>query len=442
VATDAASIVAALVLAYGVRYGDTGVRTSYAVTIALAPFAWTAIFYCYGLYRSHQLSEWDEFRRTLSAVSVGIVVVATGSFWTHSDLSRKWIAVAWLLALSLELSTRAYWRKYASRLRRTGRLTMRTVIVGESQEAQRLAKDLAAPSSGHDPIGFVSTGPNGEEGAAKSLTTIHGLEDFIRSNSIDCVFVAAGAVTPAEMTAVSRAARRTGAELRISTSLPDMLTSPLTIQSVAGGMVVALRGAQLTGLQLAAKRIFDVVVSSVLLLVALPIMVLCGAAVRLTSRGPVLFRQARITRGSRPFVMYKLRTMFAPRDSDGDLDTSSPFFKLANDDPRITPVGRFLRKWSLDELPQLLNVLKGDMSLVGPRPLPAEQVEAHMSLLAPRHEVSAGVSGWWQISGRSDLTPDAAIALDLYYIDNWSLALDVFILLKTLGAVFAKRGAY
>jgi lipopolysaccharide/colanic/teichoic acid biosynthesis glycosyltransferase len=143
--------------------------------------------------------------------------------------------------------------------------------------------------------------------------------------------------------------------------------------------------------------------------------------------------------------MYKFRTMRDDADrllEELEVDPSAPFFKLGAEDPRLTRVGRFLRKYSLDELPQLLNVLKGEMSLVGPRPLPAEQVAANLELLGPRHEVSAGVTGWWQVQGRSEVDDaDEAVRMDLFYIENWSLALDLFVLLKTFGAVLAKRGA-
>jgi lipopolysaccharide/colanic/teichoic acid biosynthesis glycosyltransferase len=137
--------------------------------------------------------------------------------------------------------------------------------------------------------------------------------------------------------------------------------------------------------------------------------------------------------------MHKFRTMKA--DADSPVDTSTPFFKLQSD-PRLTPVGKVLRRLSLDELPQLLNILKGEMSLVGPRPLPADQVAANLEMLSARHEVPAGVTGWWQINGRSRVTPEEAIHLDQFYIENWSLSLDLYIVLKTFGAVIGQKGAH
>jgi lipopolysaccharide/colanic/teichoic acid biosynthesis glycosyltransferase len=182
----------------------------------------------------------------------------------------------------------------------------------------------------------------------------------------------------------------------------------------------------------------------VLLILALPLMLVIAIGIKLGSRGPVLFRQHRVTKRGRIFEMLKFRTMRANADqilAERGIDSSVPFFKL-DDDPRLTRFGAFLRRFSLDELPQLLNVVKGEMSLVGPRPLPADQVAANLDLLGPRHEVPAGCTGWWQISGRSNVGPEEAVEMDLFYIENWSLGLDIYVLLKTVGAVLSKRGAH
>jgi lipopolysaccharide/colanic/teichoic acid biosynthesis glycosyltransferase len=146
-----------------------------------------------------------------------------------------------------------------------------------------------------------------------------------------------------------------------------------------------------------------------------------------------------VTKDGRVFRMHKFRTMRT--DVNVSVDTTTPFFKLQSD-PRLTRVGKFLRRFSLDELPQLWNVIAGEMSLVGPRPLPADQVAANLDLLRPRHTVPAGVTGWWQINGRSRLTPEEALQLDLFYIENWSPTLDLYVLLKTFNAVIGRQGAY
>src|SRR6266536_3357566 len=198
------------------------------------------------------------------------------------------------------------------------------------------------------------------------------------------------------------------------------------------------RPVRLSGTQVVLKRTFDLVVASTALIVSLPLWAVIGVAIRLTSRGSVFFRQERVTKGGRVFWMYKFRTMRTGVEHPAD--TTAPFFKLLSD-PRQTRVGRIIRCLSLDELPQLLNVFKGEMSVVGPRPLPTDQVAANLELLSPRQEVWAGLTGWWQINGRSAVTPEEAVRLDAFYIENWSLTLDLYIVLKTFGAVVSRRGA-
>jgi lipopolysaccharide/colanic/teichoic acid biosynthesis glycosyltransferase len=184
----------------------------------------------------------------------------------------------------------------------------------------------------------------------------------------------------------------------------------------------------------------DIALGSVAALITLPIIGAIALAIKLTSPGPVLFRQERTTKHGKTFRIVKFRTMEVDAELSVD-DTTAAFFKIAND-PRLTKVGRFIRPLSLDELPQLWNVLRGDMSLVGPRPLPVEQVEAHKELLDPRHEVPAGMTGWWQVNGRSDLPAEEAVVFDRFYIENWSIGLDLRILVETIGVLFDRRGAY
>jgi lipopolysaccharide/colanic/teichoic acid biosynthesis glycosyltransferase len=248
-----------------------------------------------------------------------------------------------------------------------------------------------------------------------------------------------------QMFAVMQAARQEGLVVRIYTHLSGVLASRLTAQPLGKeGVALTVKPAGLSTSQRAVKRGLDVVLATIGVIVVSPILLLAAIAVGITSGGPVLFRQQRVTEGARTFVMYKFRTMTKGAEHGAesrDLDMSVPFFKLKAD-PRLTRVGKALRRWSIDELPQLFNVLIGDMSLVGPRPLPAQQVSANIELLGPRHEVRSGITGWWQIKGRSDLDHEEAIRMDHFYIENWSPALDAYILLKTAGALFTRKGAY
>jgi exopolysaccharide biosynthesis polyprenyl glycosylphosphotransferase len=276
-------------------------------------------------------------------------------------------------------------------------------------------------------------------GSPAVIGDIDELRRLVREHAADCCFVASTCVSAKDMHRVTQVARRERIEVRVSASLSQTLTSRLMLQSVGDAIVLSIRPVRLTRTQVAVKRAFDLVVVSLALVVSLPLWVAIAIAIRLSSRGPVLFHQERVSKGGRIFRMHKFRTMAT--DVECPLDTSTPFFKLESD-PRLTGVGRLLRRSSLDELPQFWNVLKGEMSLVGPRPLPADQVAAHAELLGLRHEVPAGVTGWWQINGRSALTPDESLQLDQFYIENWSLSLDLYIVLRTFGAVLGGRGAH
>jgi exopolysaccharide biosynthesis polyprenyl glycosylphosphotransferase len=244
---------------------------------------------------------------------------------------------------------------------------------------------------------------------------------------------------------VVQTTRQAGIEARVSANLPQLLTSRLAVQPVGQVMALSLRPVRLSGSQTLIKRAFDLTVASVGLVCILPIWAVVAILIKASSRGPILFRQERVTKGGRVFRVYKFRTMVVDAArvlEEHGIDPTAPFFKLGETDPRLTTVGRALRMLSLDELPQLLNVFMGDMSLVGPRPLPAEQVAANLELLSSRHEVPAGVTGWWQINGRSNVDFEEAVRMDLFYIENWSLSLDLYILIKTVGAVLARKGAH
>jgi exopolysaccharide biosynthesis polyprenyl glycosylphosphotransferase len=213
-----------------------------------------------------------------------------------------------------------------------------------------------------------------------------------------------------------------------------------------GTPLFELRPPALAGWEWAVKRSFDVVVSTVMIVAGSPVWVAIACAIRLSSPGPVFYRDRRIGLGDRSFGMMKFRTMYADaaqRQSalEGDNEASGPLFKI-KDDPRVTRVGRVLRRFSLDELPQVLNVLWGEMSLVGPRPLPIRDYEQLQDWHRKRYLVLPGMTGLWQVSGRIDLSFDDLVRLDFYYIENWSIWLDISILAKTLPAVLARRGAY
>ena len=439
--SDAACAVVALAISYFVRYGSRPMTFWEAIATLAVPLGWVAVFQAFSLYAPQHTSPPDEFRRVIGATSVGIVLLVMVSYWSHSSFSRTWIGLTWLAALVLELSARQAWRWHMHRLRLAGRLTYRTLVVGTTAEADRLCELLNHKGSGFRPLGYVR--PQGQAVAANTLPVLGELDrlrELIREHRADCLFVASSAVDEQQTALVAQVGRLESKEVRVSVNLPQVLTSRLSFQKVGPAIALSLRPVRLSASQAVVKRAFDLVGASAALLLALPLCAVVAIAIRLTSRGPIFFHQERVTTGGRVFRMHKFRTM-RPADGTIHLDTSVPFFKMESD-PRLTGIGKIIRRLSIDELPQLWNVIVGEMSIVGPRPLPADQVAANQELLSPRHEVPAGLTGWWQVNGRSGVTVEEALRLDLFYIENWSLSLDLYILLKTFGAVALGRGAY
>jgi exopolysaccharide biosynthesis polyprenyl glycosylphosphotransferase len=350
------------------------------------------------------------------------------------------MGLTWAFALGFELGSRRVWRWLLHRWRADGTLSYRTLIVGTGEEASLLTRSLA-----HSLIGHISSnGSAVSHNGIKVVGRMEKLAEVILERQADCLFVASTEVSRQGLSHLRSVARRTGVELHVSANLPQMLSTGVSLQPAGDVFALSLRRVRLSGPQAAVKRFIDVAASAAGLMVAAPLLGVIALAVKLTSAGPVLFTQERVTGRGRTFTMYKFRTMANDADRiirERDLDRSEAFFKPRESSP-VTGVGRLLRRLSLDELPQLWNVLKGDMSLVGPRPLPVEQVAANLELLEYRHEVRAGLTGWWQINGRSDVDPVDAVRMDLFYIENWSLALDLYIVLKTFGALLARKGAY
>jgi exopolysaccharide biosynthesis polyprenyl glycosylphosphotransferase len=442
-ASDAVCIVVALVSAYFLRYSDRPMPTGEIAVIVLTPVLWVGVFQAFDLYAIQHLAAPEEFRRIIGASSVGIVLLALASYWSHSSLSRAWVGLTWAVALALELLTRRCWRAWVWRLRVDGRLALRTLVLGTSAEAKRLVEILRAPGSGFLPLGYArALDPGRPAGSANSLPVFGGIDELdrlVREQDVDCLFVASTGISLEDMSRVSQTARRAGIEVRVLANLPLTLTSRLSLLKVGPAIALALKPVRLSGRQAAMKRAFDLVVASAALMLTAPLWVVIAVAIRLDSRGPVFFSQERVTKDGRIFRMHKFRSMRT--GADAALDTTRPFFKLQSD-PRLTRSGAFLRRFSLDELPQFWNVITGDMSIVGPRPLPADQVAANPELLSPRHVVPAGVTGWWQTNGRSRVTPEEALRLDLFYIENWSLPLDLYVVMKTFGAVLGRQGAF
>ncbi len=447
--TDALSILVALLVASAARYGFHMPGHGLWVLIPAAPPVLVALFAGFKLYEAYRFTPAEEFRRIILAVSVGLTGIVTVSFWSKEDPSRAWLALSWGLALVLALTTRRLWHLWIGRARQSGRLAFPTLVVGGNEEGLHLERLMSRPSFGFRPIGLVTTGESDRTPSDLPVVgSIRDLREIIRRTGAECVFVAASALSTDEMKDVAKAVRLEGVEVRVTATLPEVLSSRLAVQPLGGLMTLSLKPVELTGTQVVVKRAFDLVVSAaaITVLTIVPVLPALALAVRFTSAGPVLYRQRRVGKRGRPFTMLKFRTMFTGADQKveelrRERGVEDLMFKL-RDDPRVTRIGRFLRRWSLDELPQLFNVLYGEMSLVGPRPPLPEEVSQYEDWHFDRLEVEPGLTGLWQVSGRAELSFDECVRLDLFYIENWSLAYDLYIIAKTIPVLVLRRGAY
>ena len=444
--TDVLSVLLAFALASFVHDRIQKDSLDVWVMLAIAPLLVVAIFAAFRLYAVPRMSAAEEFRRLILGVTMLVTTVVTFSFWTKSSFSRQWIAVSWVLALVLVLASRWTWRKAVGRARERGRLALRTLVVGANAEAGRLVTEMRNRGLGFVPLGYVCADAWGRPTTdIPMLGHLDDLPALIAEHDADCVFVASSAVRPEHMAEVSKAARRTGVEVRVTANVQEVLSTRVAAHPMGGMMAFSLKPVRLSGVQAVAKRSFDLFVTLLGSILLSPVFLLIALAVKLTSRGPVFFAQERVGYHGRPFRILKFRTMVADAEERlEDLlhmnEATGPLFKMSND-PRVTRVGRFLRKLSLDELPQLFNVIRGDMSLVGPRPPLPREVAQYEDWMMARLEVRPGITGLWQVSGRSELPFEDYVRLDLFYIENWSLAYDLFILAKTVPTLLTTRGA-
>jgi exopolysaccharide biosynthesis polyprenyl glycosylphosphotransferase len=415
--------------------------------------AWLLLFAAHGLYDQRRLvNAWDELKLILQAVASGTVVAVFTAFLLRVPTHRSWVLVTWLGCTLTVLSTRFVHRRILRGLHQAGVLVSRMLIVGAGREGREVWRALERSRHlGFRVVGFLDdTEPAGPmtSPAGAGLPPVLGPTDSVREQvqaaGIQAVLVAGGSVAAATAERVHRELAGLGVDLHLSTGLIGVAANRVAVQRVDGIPVLALRRVELTRAQQALKRAFDVLVAGLLLVALAPVMLLCAAAVGLTSPGPVLFRQRRVGRDGTCFTIHKFRSMVADAEDRlaelrGRNQADGLLFKLT-DDPRVTRVGRFMRAWSLDELPQLFDVLGGRMSLVGPRPPLPDEVARYDDWIRNRLRVKPGLTGLWQVSGRHQTSFADYIRHDLFYVENWSLAMDLFIVLRTIPAGLARSG--
>ncbi len=322
----------------------------------------------------------------------------------------------------------------------------RTLLVGSGRHLDQVGHALAdSPHAEIEPVGYVSLTPRPDNGL-RSLGALADLPEILAEHRVQDVIIADPDFPQDKAVELVDVCHRRGVEVHVAPSTMGILTQQAEFVPGQSLPLFTLKPPVFEGVDFAIKRTFDVLGATLLLVLLSPVLAAVALAVKLTSRGPVLYRSARPGMGGAPFDCLKVRTMRADAEqAQAELESlnemDGALFKI-RDDPRLTSVGRFLRRFSLDELPQLVNVVRGDMSLVGPRPLPLRDFEQLEEWHKKRYLVLPGITGLWQVSGRAELDFDDLVRLDFLYLERWSVALDLVILLKTVPAVLMRRGAF
>jgi exopolysaccharide biosynthesis polyprenyl glycosylphosphotransferase len=447
---DFGCAIAGVFVAAQVRFGNDVAEGYIALSLAL-PVLWLAALWLAGGYDVRFIGTGsDEFRRVLNAGVGLIAAVAIFSYVVNIELSRAYLLIALPTTTAFDLLGRYALRKRLHRLRASGRCLLSVVAVGHEPAVADLITELGRDRShGLTVVGACVARPSGCSEVA-GVPVYGGLDDVttaVKAFGADTVAVlACPEMGGIRLRSLAWELEKTGTDLCVSPALLDVAGPRTTIRPTAGLTLLHVDHPQLSGFRLVLKDLFDRCAAAVALIVLSPLMILLGAAIRLHDRGPALFTQVRVGKDGRAFRIYKFRTMVVDAEQRraellASNDTDGVLFKL-RDDPRVTSVGAHLRRWSMDELPQLLNVFLGDMSLVGPRPALPDEAERYAEHVRRRLVVKPGLTGLWQVNGRSDLSWDESVRLDLRYVENWSFALDLQILWKTIFVLLRRSGAY
>jgi exopolysaccharide biosynthesis polyprenyl glycosylphosphotransferase len=422
------------------------------VAYVLLPLGWVLMLWANGAYdRRHLGLGPEEFKRVARASVAVAASVSFLAFATKTDLSRLSVATALLGAVLLILIYRRLARLALHLLRRrAGQATHRMVLVGTLPEALEVYTAVTRnPDAGLVPVAISITDGYAAARGMQTPVPVYAGRDvlaLVRQLNADTIAVCGSAnAEPGELRRLAWQLEGTGVDLIVAPQLTDIAGPRVHIRPIEGLPLLHVEEPTLSGVAWLAKNLLDRIAAAAGLLALAPLFAVIAVSIRLSDRGPVFFRQPRVGHEGRTFRVWKFRTMYC--DAEARLaalvdrnESDGLLFKMRQD-PRVFPFGRLLRLSSLDELPQLINVLRGEMSLVGPRPLPADDGD-FLGDVRRRLLVRPGMTGLWQVSGRSDLSWDEAVRLDLYYVDNWSLAYDLAILWRTVGVVLARKGAY
>lgn len=420
----------------------------------LAVPSWLAIATAYGLYETDRArispSSFDELKHVFHALLVACLslllvdeIIQRVSDWRifGAGAAVNFVATALVLVPLARAAART------GLISRAGN-RQRVLIVGTGDVARLLCEKLAtSPGLGLDVVGFLDADSRSDDLPRPLLGDARDIARAVDEHEIDRVLIAFSLAGHEEILGLVRAIRRPDVQISIVPRYFEIFTSRATFDDVQGIPIVTLPPMRLGQSSRVLKRAFDVTASGFALLLLAPLLAAVALVVRLESPGPALYRQPRRGRNGGTFRIFKFRTMYAGAESRRDdvlhmNEVDGPLFKIKHGDPRVTRAGRFLRRASIDELPQLLNVLRGEMSLVGPRPFVLQEADQITGWASRRLDMTPGITGLWQVLGRNDVPYEEMVKLDYLYVTNWSLWWDIKILLKTLPAVFGRRGAY
>jgi exopolysaccharide biosynthesis polyprenyl glycosylphosphotransferase len=432
---------------------ESDMRMGVLMFVALTPY-WLAALWVYGMYREparsvggYNLSEGLTGLTALTAASwllLIILVLVMGPQTPVAPLIAFWFLMIALVPLARWVGRVTVWSRASFK--------ERVLIIGAGEVGHTLAAKIAAhPEYRIEVVGFLDDGEPRRNGTtAPSLPVIGSLADLdaiVEHEGVDRVIVAFSRARHNDFLRIVRACADSGVKVNIVPRLFEVVSSQALVDDVEGIPLLDVGHVELSRFNMAVKRAFDLVVGGLLCIPTLPVMGIIAIVIKLDSRGPVFYRQERMGRGGKPFWIYKFRSMHVGADeqrlelAEGQNDYDGPMFKL-KEDPRITRVGGALRRWSIDEVPQILNVMKGDMSLVGPRPLWIEEAKQCRGWTQKRLDITPGMTGLWQVLGRTNIPFDEMVKLDYMYVTGWSLSWDIKLLLQTVPAVLNKRGAY
>jgi exopolysaccharide biosynthesis polyprenyl glycosylphosphotransferase len=456
VASDLASVSVAMLAAFAMwarwRSPDPAYYLSAHAWLGLLSLpVWLLALANAGLYRSRLVtSRMEETRRLARAATLSTLGIAAVSTVTRLNAARLWLVLTFVLGFGFLFVSRSLVRAWFLQRRRRGLRQRGVVVVGMNDEAIALARSLHDdPALGYRVLGFMSDdlpSDHDVDGIAPVLGGIDQTLSAVRRLNATGVLIATSAVSQAASSRLTGELADVGVHVELSSSLRDIALRRMTIRPVGRYPILYIEPMTRGSWRSIAKRLFDLTLASIGLILCVPVLAVAAIAIRLDSPGPVFFRQRRVGRGGVTFEVIKLRTMVQDAeqriDEVAELNEASwPLFKMRKD-PRVTRVGRFLRRTSIDELPQIWNVIRGSMSIVGPRPALASEMRGWPPDMHARLKVRPGITGMWQVNGRSSTSSEDYERLDLYYVNNWSLLTDVAIILRTIPAVLATRGAY